>query len=191
MISMKHVVRADMRIGIMIAFIWGVMYPVKANLQGLLDVDTIGIIMLVSTLSMEGLKVLTEKTTFKTSTLYVLIYDVIFLLVISVSNAILDDKTFAFVMVVSMIPYAVIIRNAGNKFKVILGGTYPPRIAESVHLRLSIIENRAMLAATGLAASLSSVGVEPRNIIWIFCAGSVIQSLYSFHSYVVNYKHLV
>ena len=189
-VSMKAVVRADMRISIMIAFIWGVMFPLKANLQGLLNVDTIGIIMLVSTLSMEGLKILTERTTFKTSTLVVIVYDLVFLAIIAISNIVCDDKTFAFVLLIAMIPYAVTVRNAGNKFKVMLGSTYPARIAEKVHLRLSLIENRAMLVATGLAASLSSMGMQPRQIIWVFVAGSILQSASSFHSYVVNYKHL-
>ncbi len=190
MINMKNIVRADMRISIMLAFVWGTLIPIKAQMQGLLTVETIGLFVLMVALVMETMTILTRLTTFKSSTLLIISYDVIFIVALFISLLTLNDKELIFVILFAMIPYGVLAKNAGNKFKVMLGEQYPPRVTEKVYVRLNIIENRSMLIATGLTSLLASHGLNAKELLMFFVFISVIQSTVSFSNYFKYYKHL-
>ena len=188
--GIKNIIRADIKIAILISMVWAIMSPLKSQLQGLLSVETIGLAMLIAGLSVELLSFLSKTTTFKSSTAIIIVYDVMYTTIVAVANATASDRALAFIIVFASIPYAVLARNVGNKFKVLLGGTYPPKIAEKVYLRLSVLENRATLITVGIVSALSSMGVDTRTILWLFVVFSAIETVVSVYSFKKYYKNI-
>jgi hypothetical protein len=173
----------DLRISLLITFVWSIMGPYTSNLRGLLSVEVISVFMIVGALSMELLTILNKNTTFKSSTKYIIVYDLIYLLSVTIGYIYLDSKQFI-IMVMSMtIPYWPLVRNAGNKYKALIGERYPRWFVEKLSTKISVLETRVSLVAMGVAALISALTPTPKYVVLVFIVVSAIQSAWSIYSY--------
>ncbi len=171
----------DLRISLIITFAWSLMSPYMQVLKGLLTVETVSIFMIIGSISMETLIMLNKRTTFKSSTLYVIIYDMVFLICVSLGYMFLDDRNFIVMVMVMTIPYMPLVRNAGNKYKGLMGERYPRYFVEHVNTKISILENRVGLIAMGTAGLITALTVSPRNIVLLFILVSTSQTIWSIY----------
>ena len=180
---MKNVIRMDLRISLLITFIWSIMGPYTGNLKGLLPVEVLSGFTIAGSVSMELLMFLNKNTTFKSSTLYVIVYDIIYLVSVIVGYLFLDDKWFIITVMTMTIPYWPLVRNAGNKYKALVGERYPRYFVEHMSTRISVIETRVGMLALAMSGIISVVTAEPKTIVLVFIFASIIQSIWSIYSY--------
>jgi len=188
----RQVLVSDMRIGVMIAIVWSMLTPYAQVLKGLFTPETVALFMVLSALAMETLKFIGKRTTFRSSTLVMIILDVTFLFVMLYCLMIdVSDKTLIIVMTISFIPYGVLGKNAGIKFKAEIGSRYKKYMVERISENLAVWENRGTVAATVVAGTISSLSGEPRMILVAFLVLSSIQSVWTiiaFNKYYAPFK---
>ncbi len=180
---MKNVIRSDLRISLLITFVWSIMGPYTATLKGLLSAEVISLFMIVGSLSMESLMILNKNTTFKSSTLYVIVYDIVYLISITYGYISLNDKGFIILVMVMTIPYWPLVRNAGTKYKALMGERYPRYFVEHVSTKMSVLETRVGLVAIGVAGLISALSSSPKYVVIVFICVSVAQSAWSIWAY--------
>ena len=183
---MKNVIRADLRISLLITFVWTIMSPYTTVLKGLLTVETISLFMVAGSISMEALAILNKNSTFKTSTLHMIVYDLIYLVSIIIGFIFLDDRNFILLSMVMMIPYWPLVRNSGNKFKGLMGEYYPRYFVEHVSTKISILETRIAILSMATSGIIASM-YEAKYVVVIFIIASSIQSGWSIYSYRKHY----
>jgi len=188
--SLKKIIRADIRIGMMVVFMWGAMAPISSKLTGILSLTTIGAGIVLTGLSMEFLKVIIKYTTFKSSVKLLIAYDVFFTISTAIINNAMSRESFALYLMISCVPYGILTKASDIKFKTLLGDIYPKYIVERIFTNFTILCNRVGMIATGLITLLSSVGIDGKEIINLFIVGSIFQIYFSIKSFIENYKDL-
>jgi hypothetical protein len=173
----------DLRISLLITFVWSIMGPYTSNLRGLLSVEVLSAFMIVGALSMEILTVLNKTTTFKSSTKYIIVYDLIYLMSIIIGYLYFTDRQFIILVMAMTIPYWPLVRNAGNKYKALIGERYPRWFVEKLSTKMSVLETRVSLVAMGSAALISTLTPTPKYVVLVFMVVSAIQSAWSIYSY--------
>ena len=119
-----------------------------------------------------------------------IVYDIVYTVIIGITNATCDLEVVAYVIATLGVAYNVLLNNTDNKFKVLLGGTYPARIAEKVYLRSTILRTRAELGTIVVMLVLSQfIGIKA--IIWVFIGISTVESIYSMCMYNKYYINLM
>jgi len=189
-VSIKNIVVSDIRLAVVSAIAWGSIMPASTQLKGLMSMETIGLFLILTTSGMELLKLLTRKTTFKTSTLVVIVYDVFFMVSMLAGMLFLDQLSLAVLLSSLLVPYALLTKNAGNKFKILIGKSYPDRIVERIYISLSLFESRSVLVAVGITSLLSTIGSSQQEILWLFYALNTVAVFYAIRNYRKYYKHL-
>jgi hypothetical protein len=159
------------------------MLPYITILKGLLSLETVSIFMIVGALSMEVLASLNKNTTFKSSTRYLIVYDLIYLVSISIGYIFLNDRQFIFTIMVMSIPYWPLVNNNNNKYKALIGERYPRWFVEKLSTRVSILRTRTSLIAMGAAALISALTHVPKYVVPVFIVLSTIQSAWSLYAY--------
>jgi hypothetical protein len=180
---MKNVIRMDLRISLIITFVWSIMSPYTSSLKGLLSVEVISVFMIVGAISMELLTILNKTTTFKSSTKYIIIYDAVYLVAVTIGYVYLADKQFIILVMSMTIPYWPLVRNAGNKYKALVGERYPRYFVEYLSTKMSVLETRVSLVAMGSAALIASLTPDPKYVVIVFIVISLVQSVWSVYSY--------
>ncbi len=180
---MKNVVRMDLRISLLITFIWSIMGPYTSNLRGLLSVEVLSAFMIVGAVSMELLVILNKNTTFKSSTKYIIMYDLVYLSTVLIGYLYLTDRQFIIMVMAMTIPYWPLVRNAGNKYRALMGERYPRYFVERLSTKISVLETRVSLVAMGLAALIASLTPTPKYVVLVFIIVSAIQSAWSIWAY--------
>ena len=188
--SLKKIIRADIRIGMMVVFMWGAMAPISSKLTGMLSLTTIGAGIVLTGLSMEFLKAIIKYTTFKSSVKLLIAYDVFFTISTAIINNAMSRESFALYLMISCVPYGILTKASDIKFKTLLGDIYPKYIVERIFTNFTILCNRVGMIATGLITLLSSVGIDGKEIINLFIVGSIFQIYFSIKSFIENYKDL-
>jgi hypothetical protein len=159
------------------------MGPYTSNLKGLLSVEVLSAFMIVGALSMEILTILNKTTTFKSSTRYIIIYDLVYLFSVIVGYLYLTDTQFIIMVMAMTIPYWPLVRNAGNKYKALIGERYPRWFVEKLSTKMSVLETRVSLVAMGAAALIASLTTTPKYVVLVFICISAIQSAWSIYAY--------
>ena len=188
---MKNIVRMDIRIGLLGAFIWSLLMPYTSNLKGLLSTETLAVFMILGSLSMETLMILSKRTSLKTSFKYVIVYDIVYLIILSSSWLLLDKKEFIFIVTATTVPYWPLVRNYDNKLRAYIGEHYPRYFVEKVLTKTTMLNTRVGLMAMGVTALVSLVAPNPDYIVPLFISISIIEILYSiiiYNRYYYNFK---
>jgi hypothetical protein len=159
------------------------MGPYTSNLKGLLSVEVLSAFMIVGALSMEILTILNKTTTFKSSTRYIIIYDLVYLFSVIVGYLYLTDTQFIVMVMAMTIPYWPLVRNAGNKYKALIGERYPRWFVEKLSTKMSVLETRVSLVAMGVAALIASLATTPKYVVLVFICISAVQSAWSIYAY--------
>lgn len=188
--KISNVIRGDIRIAVMIAMVWSALMPVKAVLQGVLTTEFVAAIMIAGTIVIETLPLVTRATTFRSSTFYILLYDLMYMVLVSMSVVFLDDVLMMQIILIGMVPYTVLNRNAGNKFKTLVGDTYPSKIASRLYTRQSVVENRGGIVGLVIVVAAGQMGLEDVHQLWVFVALALIQSSVGWFQYFKYYGEL-
>jgi hypothetical protein len=159
------------------------MGPYTSNLRGLLSVEVLSAFMIVGAVSMELLTILNKNTTFKSTTRYIIFYDIVYLLSVAVGYLYLSDRQFIILVMTMTIPYWPLVRNAGNKYKALIGERYPRYFVEYLSTKMSVLETRISLVAMGSAALIAALTPTPKYVVVVFIIVSAIQSVWSIWSY--------
>jgi hypothetical protein len=86
-------------------------------------------------------------------------------------------------VMIMTIPYWPLVRNAGNKYKALIGERYPRWFVEKLSTKMSVLETRVSLVAMGSAALIATLTPTPRYVVLVFIAVSIVQSAWSIYSY--------
>lgn len=95
----------------------------------------------------------------------------------------LTDKQFIAMMMIATIPYIPLTKNAGNKYKALVGEKYPRYFVEHVSTRLAILENRMGLMAMGAAGLISLLSPDVKYIVLVFIVLSSVQIVWAVYTY--------
>ena len=189
--SIKDIVKNDIRIAMMITFVWTVIGPNIQVLKGLLDPQTIAVFMLMATFSKELLGKLRKVTTFKTSTKIVIVYDAIFLIaLIAIMFTGIGDRVLILSIMTLTIPFYLFVANNEIKLSGFISKNYKSYAVELIGTRLEIVKGRVMIAALVLNWLLGIFGIGINGMIVVFIVVSTIQTIYSIYNYRKYYKHL-
>jgi len=190
-VTMKNIVRMDIRITLLGSFMWSLLTPYTSNLKGLLSTETLAVFMILGSLSMETLMILSKRTTLKTSFKYVIIYDIIYLIILTSSWILLDKKEFIFIVTAATVPYWPLIGNYENKLRAFIGEHYPRYFVEKVLTKTTMLDTRVGLIAMGVTALVSLVAPDPGYIVPLFIFIAFIEIVYSiivYNRYYYNFK---
>ncbi len=186
---MKHIIRTDLKVALLITFVWSIMGPYTSVLKGLLEEESVAAFMIAGSAAMEFLTVLNKHTTFKSSTRHLIIFDIIYIMSIILSYNYLSDRGFIIAVMAMTIPYWPLVRNVGNKYRALVGERYPKYFVESLFTKISILNARVGTLALALAGVVSIVSIHPSNVVIVFIVISAIQSAWSIYAY-RKYYHI-
>jgi len=188
---MKKIVKADVRISLLVSFIWSLLAPYTSNLKGLLSPETLAVFMILGSLSMETLTLISKRTNLKEAFRYLIIYDIIYLVLLTSSWTMLSKRGFIFVVTAAAVPYWPLISNYENKLRAYVGEYYPRYFVERFLTKTALLENRVELIAMGTTALVSMVAPDPGYIVPIFITIAIIEIVYSilvYNRYYYNFK---
>ena len=181
--GIKNVIRMDFRIGLLVVFVWSIMSPYLQNLKGLMEPEVLSLLMIAASVAMEVLALLNKRTTFKSSTMYLIMYDLFFLTLIIIGYLFFSDKQFIFMVSVAAIPYYPLVQNVKTKYRALLGERYPKYFVEHVSTKMSILQTRIGLLSFVLAGLISILAPSPKYVVVVFIIASAIQSIWSIYVY--------
>lgn len=188
--TIKYVMRAEFKIMLMASIIWSILGPYKNNLQGLLEVETISFILIISACSYEFLPLLKNKLNFKQTNFWFIVTDILLTLLILIAWCYDDDRLLILIILIGLIPSSLFISLLSIKFTALISKHYNHKILESFDTRIQLLSSRTMLLGFTITGIIGSLSLES-FIIPVFVVGSVIQSFYSFYIYNKYVKHIV
>jgi hypothetical protein len=148
----------------------------------------IGSVLMVALISVEILPWVMRHTNLKTSTAWIIGYDVFFVISTVIGYFTLTPLYFIYLMSATTIPFIVLGINSSNKLKVAMSKRYPTKLAEKVLTVIIVSKNRASLVAIGLTTLLVYNDVSTTAQIILFGFVGVVQLYYTITSFLKNYK---
>jgi hypothetical protein len=187
---MKRFVWADLAVSFWISLAWGVFGAMSSKFNGQLAIAAISAAMVCSAGMVELLPFLTKKISFRGAVKAILLYDILFIGGITVSNILLGDIEFATVLLVGTIPYGLLAKLAHNKYRGLMSAYYPKRVIESVASRQNVLESRANILGVATAGLTTALGATPREVVWLFILFAVWQAGYGTYVYMKYYRYV-
>jgi hypothetical protein len=90
----------------------------------------------------------------------------------------------------AMLPYALLVTNTKNKFKVTVGKYYPAYAAKKIYLFQTKMDFRVVLLGTSVASLIMMVTDDPKWLMMIFATFSFSQIVYGFRAYFKYYQEI-